>query len=51
MSKNIGEISQVIGPVIDVTFDQEGTTLPNILDALEIKRENVKPWLLNVSNT
>jgi len=40
MSKNIGEISQVIGPVIDVTFDQEGTTLPNILDALEIKREN-----------
>ena len=35
MSKNIGEISQVIGPVVDVTFEQEGTTLPNILDALE----------------
>ena len=40
MSKNIGEISQVIGPVVDVSFDQEGSILPNILDALEIKREN-----------
>ena len=40
MSKNIGEVSQVIGPVVDVTFDQEGTELPNILDALEIKRDN-----------
>ena len=30
-------ISQVIGPVIDVTFDQ-GQTLPNIFDALEVVR-------------
>ena len=40
MSKNIGEICQVIGPVVDVTFDREGSELPNIMDALEIKHEN-----------
>ena len=38
MSKNVGVISQVIGPVVDVTFEKEGSELPNILDALEIKR-------------
>ncbi len=31
-----GKITQVIGPVVDVSFDQEGAILPNILDALEI---------------
>ena len=36
MSKQIGKIAQVIGPVIDVRFDLEGGSLPNILDALEI---------------
>jgi F-type H+/Na+-transporting ATPase subunit beta len=36
MSKNTGKIVQVIGPVIDVSFEQEGGILPNILDALEI---------------
>ena len=35
MSK-VGKITQVIGPVIDVSFDTEGVDLPNILDALEI---------------
>ncbi len=40
MSKNIGEICQVIGPVVDVTFDTEGSELPNIMDALEIKHDN-----------
>ncbi|MCK4701446.1 MAG: F0F1 ATP synthase subunit beta, partial [Bacteroidales bacterium] len=38
MSKNVGIISQVIGPVVDVTFEKEGSELPNILHALEIKR-------------
>ena len=33
-----GKISQVIGPVVDVSFDQEGSELPNILDALVITR-------------
>ena len=39
MAQNIGRISQVIGPVIDITFDQEGSVLPRIYDALEIVRE------------
>ncbi|NTW23268.1 MAG: F0F1 ATP synthase subunit beta [Lentimicrobium sp.] len=31
-----GKISQIIGPVVDVSFDQDGQ-LPNIYDALEVK--------------
>jgi F-type H+-transporting ATPase subunit beta len=38
MANKTGVISQVIGPVVDVTFDTAGTDMPNILDALEIKR-------------
>ena len=34
-----GVISQIIGPVIDVLFD-ENTPLPNIYDALEVTNEN-----------
>ncbi len=36
---NLGKVSQVIGPVVDVSFDGEGATLPEILNALVIKRE------------
>ena len=35
---NTGKVTQVIGPVVDVSFDVEGSSLPNILDALEIDR-------------
>ena len=35
---NIGKITQVIGPVVDVSFDAESAKLPNILDALEVTR-------------
>ena len=38
MSENVGKVSQVIGPVVDVTFG-EGVNLPNILDALVVERE------------
>jgi len=37
---NVGKIKQVIGPVVDVSFAGEGVVLPNILNALEIVREN-----------
>ena len=37
---NKGKIVQVIGPVIDVSFEGEGSALPNILEALEINRPN-----------
>ncbi|MFO0435493.1 MAG: F0F1 ATP synthase subunit beta, partial [Sphingobacteriaceae bacterium] len=47
-NKQIGKISQVIGPVIDVSFDSEGGKLPNILDALEIVRSNGQKLVLEV---
>ena len=37
---NTGKITQVIGPVVDVSFDSEGAKLPNILDSLEVVKEN-----------
>ena len=40
MSKNIGKVSQVIGPVVDVMFENNETVLPNIYDSLEITRKN-----------
>lgn len=40
MSKNSGKIIQVIGPIVDVSFEKTGTDLPNIHDALEIKRDD-----------
>jgi len=45
MSQNIGKISQVIGPVVDVSFEP-GTALPNILDALVIKGANGEDLIL-----
>jgi F-type H+-transporting ATPase subunit beta len=35
---NKGKITQVIGPVVDVSFEGENAKLPNIMEALEIKR-------------
>ena len=40
MAQNKGEIIQVIGPVIDVSFEKSGGELPGIYDALEIKRND-----------
>ena len=40
MSLNTGIISQIIGAVIDVTFERHGTEMPEIYDALEIKRDD-----------
>lgn len=37
--KNIGHIAQIIGPVVDVVFDNE-KDLPKIYDALVIERDN-----------
>jgi len=38
MAEKNGKVSQVIGPVIDVTFENNENGLPNIYDSLEIKR-------------
>lgn len=43
MQDLIGRISQIVGPVVDVSFDlSEGQTLPSIHDALKIKRDSGK---------
>ena len=40
MSLNTGKISQIIGAVVDVSFEKQGTKMPEIYDALEIKRDD-----------
>ena len=45
---NIGRIKQVIGPVVDVSFAEEGSKLPEIFNALEIKRPNGDILVLEV---
>jgi len=40
MSKNIGKVSQIIGPVVDITFENNDSELPHIYDSLVITREN-----------
>lgn len=45
---NIGKIKQVIGPVVDVSFAAEGASLPNILNALSIKREGETDLIFEV---
>jgi F-type H+/Na+-transporting ATPase subunit beta len=40
MSKVVGKISQVIGPVVDVSFDTTNQELPKLYEALSITREN-----------
>lgn len=40
MENNYGEIVQVIGPVVDVSFESTGAALPAINDALELTRDN-----------
>ena len=46
--KNKGIITQIIGPVVDVKFEGEDSQLPDIYDALEIKREDGSTLVLEV---
>ena len=39
MAQNIGKIIQIIGPVMDISFEREGGELPAINDALEVTLE------------
>ncbi len=45
---NTGKITQVIGPVVDVSFEGEGAKLPEILDALKVTKENGQVVVLEV---
>ncbi len=48
MSKMTGKIIQVIGPVVDVSFDETGDKLPSINEALEIERKDGTKLILEV---
>jgi F-type H+-transporting ATPase subunit beta len=49
MAEVKGSISQVIGPVVDVNFEK-GVTLPNIYDALEVRRSDGSKVVLEVQS-
>ena len=49
MSNIKGKISQVIGPVVDVSFEK-GVELPNIYDALEVKKSDGTKVVLEVQS-
>jgi len=46
MANNKGKIKQIIGAVIDVSFAEDGAILPEILSALEVKRDNGEVLIL-----
>jgi F-type H+/Na+-transporting ATPase subunit beta len=48
MAKKYGEIIQVIGPVIDVSFEETGNELPSIYEALEIERDDGQKLIIEV---
>lgn len=45
---NVGQIKQIIGPVVDVSFSADGAILPDIFNALEITRANGDVLVLEV---
>ncbi len=45
---NKGKISQIIGPVVDVSFNETGSSLPNIYNSLEVVRLNGQKLVLEV---
>jgi F-type H+-transporting ATPase subunit beta len=45
---NKGSVSQVIGPVVDVSFTSESAMLPEIHNALVVKREGLNDLILEV---
>ncbi len=48
MANMIGKIIQVIGPVVDVSFEETGDKLPSIYEALEIERDNNQKLVIEV---
>ena len=45
---NTGKVTQVIGPVVDVSFEGLNSHLPAILNALEVKKANGTKVILEV---
>jgi len=40
MTQLVGEVIQIIGPVVDISFERAGNKMPDIHDALEIRKED-----------
>ncbi len=45
---NTGKITQIIGPVVDVSFEGEGSRIPAILDALKVTKSTGQDVILEV---
>lgn len=45
---NTGKVTQIIGPVVDVSFSAEGSKLPRIMDALKVVRPDGTEVILEV---
>jgi F-type H+-transporting ATPase subunit beta len=50
MAKLTGKVAQVIGPVVDVSFDASVASLPDIYDSLEIIKEDGSQLVLEVQS-
>ena len=50
MSKKVGKVSQIIGPVVDVTFDTSAMELPKIYDSLEVNKKDGSVLVLEVQS-
>ena len=50
MSKVIGKVAQIIGPVVDVVFDTKNAELPKIYDSLEITKKDGTLLVLEVQS-
>ena len=50
MSNKVGKVSQIIGPVVDVTFDTTTTELPKIYDSLEVSKNDGSKLVLEVQS-
>jgi F-type H+-transporting ATPase subunit beta len=50
MSKVIGKVAQIIGPVVDVVFNGKDVELPKIYDSLEIIKKDGSKLVLEVQS-
>ena len=46
MAENFGKITQVIGPVVDIAFEEEGVARPPIYTALSVQRPDGSELIL-----
>ena len=50
MAKPLGTVSQIIGPVVDVTFSGDDNSLQKIYDSLEITKSDGNKLILEVQS-